>query len=1219
MFFVHVPRCGGTSLTKLFKLPSKTRKGRGLWHKIGLTYFFYRYRVLETRNFPLVTYENLVVAIQFALAMMLWFFGWMDSANPDCVSDSFWGCPPPIPSLVMMCSGMLLFISSTFLFTAPLSARNDFLRRAYIIFVGHIIFNWTESEDWLTGVSKKGYVVHFTAAKMIKHELLSREDFQRVDNFAIVRNPYSRMVSVYMYNRFGSLEGFDHFVEVWYKKFLRYKEKNCTEEWDVYCHVLPQYEFTHENGSQLVRCVIKQENLRAIVNGSKNECFVDAQVSTLPQKVLQALRDMPHSNRRSKNKPWQDFYSKRTMQLVHEMYREDFEIFGYDEDIPGRPDLDGVISRDTQGSICSLASSGSDNHNTDNDPASFSAPNEQPDVESVSSASGDRTGQRANAKMKISVNRPLRPQPPALAASAAAAASADKVRMWRAATLTGGHLQRLPSSGEGEQPHAPRGRADATGVRDGSFSTLEGRHQRAEPRTEAAEPEQTDSHTKHRKRSRRMPKYLREDLPKLSMIQAKIRAEHGGLGKASLLLEEVARELGDESVSSCKSKNNLKGKRKKKKRRPGKNKERSKTRNRSDNHDSTETPHKVRSDLLSGRLFMPLDPDEARARYPTANSEREMDNDTIPASLAHLLQHSVGPTMRQNSKRRSNNNDEPQNASEEGDGNPLNPSNKDFVVPLLQTTSNSRAFKRLNERLMSMQVPGARRDFFEEVDTQQVRVCQSNRAFRRALREQGRDALRTNKEAVQKPAEAYLSEIAKRRAAMFKQLQQALDAANERRHEIEAARMERIAHLCKRDESKAATRAASKWDRLCASKLLQIVVLACHGAELDAVYHSLHLRKVFRAKAVIIQRTVRAHLRQKKIRDALAAKLRVTQFFRVFVVARKKRRRSWAAKTMLQFLQDCRLNVSKVMRDFRFRVIRCQRYVRDYIACTQARLLALNKMWGRQEKRLAERARALRVRQLEQHSMKLEQQASEMTKSNYHKQLASKWLRGVKVSPVVNDQVSLTRTGKLYFPVHIRDRSRMKAASPTGLEQTPEPGDQVTARHAQQANENAQFVMDLFLNEEYRAKLLHERSKPVHLPPTPRNVRTRALRSILDQARAKARAARSLRLTNVDELESKKIKITIKGARNLLRELDDAASEQRAPTDAAQTSTHAGPVAQGVQNVTLSMFSDLAAATVLQLFSQIDKQDLFRMVQQTQISMTRSKSVRELLAQVVPL
>merc|ERR1712113_946936 len=75
----------------------------------------------------------------------------------------------------------------------------------------------------------------------------------------------ARMVSIYMYNRFGPWESFSHFVRTWYDRTTKdYREEGKMEGWYTPCHAFPQFEYTHdENGTKrLVRSVVKQEELK---------------------------------------------------------------------------------------------------------------------------------------------------------------------------------------------------------------------------------------------------------------------------------------------------------------------------------------------------------------------------------------------------------------------------------------------------------------------------------------------------------------------------------------------------------------------------------------------------------------------------------------------------------------------------------------------------------------------------------------------------------------------------------------------------------------------------------------------------------------------------------------------------------------------------------------------------------------------------------------------
>lgn len=51
-------------------------------------------------------------------------------------------------------------------------------------------------------------MMHLTIGKLLRYGYVQPEEMDKVCSMAIVRNPYSRMVSVYMYNRYGPLESF---------------------------------------------------------------------------------------------------------------------------------------------------------------------------------------------------------------------------------------------------------------------------------------------------------------------------------------------------------------------------------------------------------------------------------------------------------------------------------------------------------------------------------------------------------------------------------------------------------------------------------------------------------------------------------------------------------------------------------------------------------------------------------------------------------------------------------------------------------------------------------------------------------------------------------------------------------------------------------------------------------------------------------------------------
>jgi Sulfotransferase family len=334
LFFVHVPRCGGTSLMYHFDLPSKVQTGRSLWGRLGMAVFFSRYKTLEKANFPVVTWGN-----AFAAACLM--------PGIYLVSSNTAGTLLGI-GLILVVSSVVLFLLLTVVFTAPVIGRFACIHRAYLVFVHYVLCRFMESIPWCTGTNKTGYIMHLTAHKLISYQYVTAEEMEKVCSMAIVRNPYSRMVSIYSFNRFGEWESFGHFIDDWYKNVTKaYRERGEMEEWYTPSHAIPQFEYTHFEGKQLVRSIVKQEDLKylkATVDTESNDSAAvpypnNSTVANLPTLVRNALLGMPHTNQRKLAKKWYDYYDQRTLDLVYEIYEKDFEVFGYGPVLTQRPDL----------------------------------------------------------------------------------------------------------------------------------------------------------------------------------------------------------------------------------------------------------------------------------------------------------------------------------------------------------------------------------------------------------------------------------------------------------------------------------------------------------------------------------------------------------------------------------------------------------------------------------------------------------------------------------------------------------------------------------------------------------------------------------------------------------------------------------------------------------------------------------------------------------------
>lgn len=327
LLFVHVPRCGGTSLMQFFDVPKKAMEGRSCMGRFGLRVFFHRYKLLESANFPIWTHGNAFFAIIFVASIAIRF------ASTNEILRTIGR------SMSVVSISFLLCLS--FVFTAPVIGRFHRVRRMYLVFVHYILARAFESIEWCTGTNKTGYIMHLTAHKLLAYGYVTPEEMEQVSSMAIVRNPYSRMVSIYMYNRFGRHESFSHFLKSWHKLMYAYRTKGETEEWYTPCHAIPQFEFTHYEGKQLVQSIVKQEELKLLKTKEGKEIadIQDSSVSDLPDPVRNALLGMPHSNQRKTKEKWFDYYDQDTLNLTYELYKKDFVVFGYSPELEQRPDL----------------------------------------------------------------------------------------------------------------------------------------------------------------------------------------------------------------------------------------------------------------------------------------------------------------------------------------------------------------------------------------------------------------------------------------------------------------------------------------------------------------------------------------------------------------------------------------------------------------------------------------------------------------------------------------------------------------------------------------------------------------------------------------------------------------------------------------------------------------------------------------------------------------
>lgn len=160
---------------------------------------------------------------------------------------------------------------------------------------------------WGHDRSRKLVMHHLSCQQILDLNYLDRKTFDDFFKFAIVRNPYDRLVSEY------------HWSPAWREKYPRFYQfiaalpENIKET-----HLIPQYQFVCDQDNKImVDQVIKQENYQKEVGEMMKSRFnINANTGK-------------HYNSRA-HKPWRSYFGRPEFDIVNKIYQKDFEMFGYE-------------------------------------------------------------------------------------------------------------------------------------------------------------------------------------------------------------------------------------------------------------------------------------------------------------------------------------------------------------------------------------------------------------------------------------------------------------------------------------------------------------------------------------------------------------------------------------------------------------------------------------------------------------------------------------------------------------------------------------------------------------------------------------------------------------------------------------------------------------------------------------------------------------------------
>lgn len=181
-------------------------------------------------------------------------------------------------------------------------------------------------------------LAHLLAREYYEKHFISREVFDSYERFSVVRNPFTRVVSIYTYLRIPT--GFEYFVTEFLPKKL----------WsDSVYFVRPQVDYLYDaDGYMLVDNIFRFEQLDSMlewlrgklgqpdlklphINKSSRQLGLDE----IARAALRYGKVEPNSYRRDKalaaNRDYNTLFANpQIRETVETLYREDLDAFGYD-------------------------------------------------------------------------------------------------------------------------------------------------------------------------------------------------------------------------------------------------------------------------------------------------------------------------------------------------------------------------------------------------------------------------------------------------------------------------------------------------------------------------------------------------------------------------------------------------------------------------------------------------------------------------------------------------------------------------------------------------------------------------------------------------------------------------------------------------------------------------------------------------------------------------
>ena len=166
----------------------------------------------------------------------------------------------------------------------------------------------------------------FRRALFARDYLYGPDEFSSMFKFAVVRNPYDRIVSCYLYLTGGSRKWQGYRLVGQKRAFMKFL-KTLPEKWaephkrrnrHVATHTAPVFpDISDDTGQILLDELFHLES-------------IEAEMPVLAQRLGLDKHPMPHENRGKKHRTYRDYYNRESRREVERLFSDDIERLEYD-------------------------------------------------------------------------------------------------------------------------------------------------------------------------------------------------------------------------------------------------------------------------------------------------------------------------------------------------------------------------------------------------------------------------------------------------------------------------------------------------------------------------------------------------------------------------------------------------------------------------------------------------------------------------------------------------------------------------------------------------------------------------------------------------------------------------------------------------------------------------------------------------------------------------